>query len=187
MSAAPGAEAQAAPEVPKPSLLRLFNNATVYGVGQVVTSVIGFITSPIMSYLLTRADFGLLGVTRSISGMLTSFYRLGWDGAANRLHYDVEHDREMMRRQAATQRLHARLAGPATTGQELLAPCSRKDADGCPTPSTAASSPMARSATASRRSRTLWARGRRRSGRRLRVATTLLADAYPDALHHRPG
>ena len=98
MSNSPGAEVEAAPEIPKPSLLRLFNNATVYGVGQVVTSIIGFVTSPILSYLLTRADFGLLGVTRSISGMLTSFYRLGLDGAANRFHYDVEHDRAAMRR-----------------------------------------------------------------------------------------
>lgn len=122
MSTAP-IEAQGAPAVPKPSLLRLFNNATVYGVGQLVTSVIGAITSPVLSHLLTRADFGLLGVTRSITGMLTPFYRLGLDGAANRLHYDVEHDRAAMRRQVGT--LNAFMLvwlGLLTFGQERLGP-----------------------------------------------------------------
>ena len=57
MSASPAPDEPPPPEVPKSSLARLFKNASIYGAGQFVTTIIGFVTGPILSYLLTRADF----------------------------------------------------------------------------------------------------------------------------------
>lgn len=101
MSAA-GATGAAEPPAEKPSLKRLFGNATIYGVGQFLVSVIGMIADPLLSYLLTRADFGLLGLTRSVSNLLANVYRLGLDGAANRFYYEVEHDPVARRRVVGT-------------------------------------------------------------------------------------
>lgn len=107
----------------KPSLSRLFTNATVYGIGQFFSNLIGLVTGPILSYLLTRADFGLLGVTRSVNNMLTAFYRLGLDGAAGRLHIDAEHDHDLARRTAATLNTFVLVwAGSLTVVQELVGP-----------------------------------------------------------------
>lgn len=111
------------PELPKPSLARLFKNAGRYGVGQFITSVIGFITGPVLSHYLSRADFGLVGLTRSISGLLSSSYRLGLDGAANRFHYDLEGDKPALQRTIGT--LNAFVLGwlaLLTLAQEIFGP-----------------------------------------------------------------
>ena len=89
---------KASATVPKPSVGRLFKNASIYGVAQTLVSLITFVTDPLLSYMLTRADFGLLGLTRTTANLLTSGYRLGLDGAANRLYYDVEADAEAAKR-----------------------------------------------------------------------------------------
>lgn len=80
------------------SLGRLFKNASVYGLGQALGSLISFFTDPILSHLLSRADFGLLGLTRTTGNLLSSLYRLGLDGAANRIYYDVEGNEIAQRR-----------------------------------------------------------------------------------------
>lgn len=107
----------------QPSLRRLFGNASIYGIGQFLVSVISLITDPVLSYLLTRADFGLLGLTRSVQNLLVNGYRLGLDGAANRFYYEVEADPEATRRTLGT--LNAFLLGwilLLTAAQELFGP-----------------------------------------------------------------
>lgn len=96
----PEKEASAGPQ--GASVGRLFKNATTYAVGQAIVSVLSFVTDPILSYLLTLADFGLLGLTRTLTNFQQNFYRLGLDGAANRIYYDVENDRAAQRRALGT-------------------------------------------------------------------------------------
>jgi O-antigen/teichoic acid export membrane protein len=84
------------------SVSRLFKNATIYGFGQLVVSLITFAADPVLSYLLTRADFGLLGLTRTTTNLLATGYRLGLDGAVNRMYFDVERDPSAQRRALGT-------------------------------------------------------------------------------------
>jgi O-antigen/teichoic acid export membrane protein len=113
----------AAPPNPSLSLRRLFGNATVYGAGQLLASAISLIADPIFSYALSRADFGLLGLTRSVQNLLANGYRLGLDGAAHRFYYEVEADPEARRRVIGT--LNTFLLGwllALTVAQEIFGP-----------------------------------------------------------------
>ena len=96
------AEKKPAAAPPGSSITRLFRNATIYGVGQLVISIISFAADPLLSHLLTRADFGLLGLTRTTTNLLASGYRLGLDGAVNRMYFDVERDPAGQRRALGT-------------------------------------------------------------------------------------
>lgn len=96
------ASVETAPAAPAPSINRLFKNATIYGVGQIAVSIVSFFTDPLLSRLLTLADFGLLSLTRTVTNFLGNFYRLGMDGAANRIYYDVELDKAAQRRAIGT-------------------------------------------------------------------------------------
>ncbi|UQA58064.1 lipopolysaccharide biosynthesis protein [Polyangium aurulentum] len=132
-SPAPGGAAErGAP--PAPSIKRLFANATIYGVGQTLASLLTLATDPLLSYLLTRADFGLIGLTRTTSNLLTNAYRLGLDGATSRIYYDVEHDEGEQRRAIGT--INAFLLGWVvllSLGQELFGPAIYERAfDGLP-------------------------------------------------------
>lgn len=90
------------PPAPPSSLRRLFANASIYGIGSFAVSAIGLILDPVLSYRLTRADFGLLGLCTSIAGMLTALYTAGLDSAANRSWFEVEHDESARRRVIGT-------------------------------------------------------------------------------------
>lgn len=84
--------------VPPSSVRRLFTNAGLYGVGSLVQQGVGVAMDPVLSYALSRADFGVLGLTSSLNGMLGATYTAGLDGAAGRLSYEVEHDVQSRRR-----------------------------------------------------------------------------------------
>ncbi|MDI3286256.1 oligosaccharide flippase family protein [Polyangium sp. 15x6] len=117
------ADKRAAAAPLRSSVSRLFRNATIYGVGQLAVSLISFAADPLLSYLLTRADFGLLGLTRTTTNLLASGYRLGLDGAVNRMYFDVERDPEAQRRALGT--VNAFLLGWAlllTVAQEIFGP-----------------------------------------------------------------
>lgn len=98
----PGAAAALPAPVPGNSVRRLFANASLYGLGSLLVSTIGFALDPILSYHLSLQDFGLLGLTASITGMLTVTYTAGLDGAAGRLFYDVEGDQQARERVMGT-------------------------------------------------------------------------------------
>lgn len=86
------------PAVPGSSVRRLFANASLYGLGSLLQQGVGLALDPVLSYHLTRADFGLLGLTSSLNGMLGATYTAGLDGAAGRLSYDREHDNHARQR-----------------------------------------------------------------------------------------
>jgi len=118
-----GTKAAPAPAPLPSSVGRLFKNATIYGIGQFIVSVISFASDPILSYLLSRADFGLLGLTRTTTNLLASGYRLGLDGAVSRMYFDVERDPNAQRRAFGT--VNAFLLAWAfllTVAQELFGP-----------------------------------------------------------------
>ncbi len=116
------ADKKAAPPLGS-SASRLFRNATIYGLGQLVVSIISFASDPLLSHLLTRADFGLIGLTRTTTNLLGSGYRLGLDGAVNRMYFDVERDPAAQRRALGT--VNTFLLGWAlllTVAQEIFGP-----------------------------------------------------------------
>lgn len=85
------AEAGSSGDAPaKGSVRRMLRNASLYGVGSVLASLISQFIDPILSYHLTRAQFGLLGLATTVSGLLSATYTLGLDGAAGRLYYEAE-------------------------------------------------------------------------------------------------
>lgn len=85
-------QASASPPVAKGSVGRMLRNASLYGVGSVLASLISQFIDPLLSYHLTRAQFGLLGLATTVSGLLSATYTLGLDGAAGRLYYEAERD-----------------------------------------------------------------------------------------------
>ncbi|MBK9264067.1 MAG: oligosaccharide flippase family protein [Polyangiaceae bacterium] len=88
--------------VPASSIRRLFKNASIYAIGHTLLSILSFVTDPILSHLLTVADFGLISLTRAFTNFSSNFYRVGLDGAANRIYYATEHDETARRRALGT-------------------------------------------------------------------------------------
>jgi len=78
--------------VPTTSISRLFKNASIYAAAQSLLSVLSLVTDPILSHLLTVADFGVLSLTRTLTNFQQNFYKLGLEGAANRLFLADEDD-----------------------------------------------------------------------------------------------
>jgi len=108
---------------PRSSIRRLFKNASIYGAGSFTASLIGLTIDPILSYHLTRADFGLLGLAAAVQGLLAATYTAGLDGAANRVYYEVETDGVAQRRAIGT--LNTFLLGwviVLTIAQEVFGP-----------------------------------------------------------------
>lgn len=104
-SDSPAQAANAAPSEPPPlasNIGRLLRNASIYGGGSLIMSIIAIGMDPILSYRLTRADFGLLGLAASVTGMLSATYTCGLDGAANRMYYEVEDDPVLRKRTVGT-------------------------------------------------------------------------------------
>lgn len=87
---------------PTTSLTRLFKNSTLYAAAQSLLSVLSFVTDPILSHLLTVADFGVISLTRTLTNFQQNFYKLALDGAANRLFFSNENDDGARRRAIGT-------------------------------------------------------------------------------------
>ncbi len=84
------------------SVRRMLRNASLYGVGSVLASLISQFTDPLLSYYLTRAQFGVIGLATTVSGLLAATYTLGLDGAAGRMYYEAERDADQKRRLVGT-------------------------------------------------------------------------------------
>ena len=80
----------------------MLRNAGLYGVGSLLASLISQFIDPLLSYNLTRSEFGLVGLATTVSGLLIATYTLGLDGAAGRLYYDAERDPEQKRKLIGT-------------------------------------------------------------------------------------
>ena len=69
-------------------LRSLGKSFTVYGLGDVATSIISFLLLPIYARFLTPEDYGAIGLLLSIELSLKIVFRFGLDAAFMRLYYD---------------------------------------------------------------------------------------------------
>jgi O-antigen/teichoic acid export membrane protein len=69
-------------------LRSLGKSFTVYGLGDVATSIISFLLLPIYARFLTPEDYGAIGLLLSIELPLKIVFRFGLDAAFMRLYYD---------------------------------------------------------------------------------------------------
>jgi O-antigen/teichoic acid export membrane protein len=81
-----------------PRLRSLGKSFTVYGLGDVATSVLSFLLLPLYARFLSPDDYGAIGLLLSVEVITKIVFRLGLDAAFMRLFYDCADD-------AARQRL----------------------------------------------------------------------------------
>lgn len=75
----------------------LSKNITVYGLGDVAVSVIGFFLLPVYVLFFTAADYGAIGVLGGIEVIAKIIFRFGLDGSFMRFFYDCRDDSERQR------------------------------------------------------------------------------------------
>jgi O-antigen/teichoic acid export membrane protein len=73
-------------------LRSLGKSFTVYGLGDVATSVISFLLLPLYARFLTPEDYGAIGLLLSVEVVAKIVFRFGLDAAFMRLYYDCPDD-----------------------------------------------------------------------------------------------
>jgi O-antigen/teichoic acid export membrane protein len=79
----------------------LSKNITVYGLGDVAVSVVGFFLLPVYVKYLTPADYGAFGILGGLEVIAKIVFRFGLDGSFMRFFYDVDEE-DGRRRLAST-------------------------------------------------------------------------------------
>ncbi|HXW07243.1 MAG TPA: polysaccharide biosynthesis C-terminal domain-containing protein [Vicinamibacterales bacterium] len=69
---------------------QLSRDLAIYGVGDVVVSVVNFLLLPLYVRYLNPAEYGVLGLLGSVEVIAKIFFRWGLDGSFMRLFYDCE-------------------------------------------------------------------------------------------------
>lgn len=78
-------------------LKTLFVNLAIYGLGDVITSIVSFFLLPIYSRVLTPEDYGVIGLLLTIEAVSKIIFRWGVDASFMRLYYDCHDDRSRQR------------------------------------------------------------------------------------------
>jgi O-antigen/teichoic acid export membrane protein len=78
-------------------LRSLGKSFTVYGLGDVATSVISFLLLPLYARFLTPEDYGAIGLLLSVEVVAKIVFRFGLDAAFMRLYYDCPDERARQR------------------------------------------------------------------------------------------
>ena len=73
-------------------IIRLFRNASVYGVGIILVKIGGVILLPIYLSRLTPEDYGILGLVAIVSGFLAPVLNLGLSASVGRLYLEWSPD-----------------------------------------------------------------------------------------------
>ncbi len=76
------------------SLIKLGKETLIYGVGQVVTKLVGVLTIPLLTRLLSVGQMGQLDLITTIQGLLTTVLLLGTDTAITFHYWDHKGDVE---------------------------------------------------------------------------------------------
>jgi O-antigen/teichoic acid export membrane protein len=84
-------------------LAELGGQLVVYGIGDVATSIVGFLLLPIFTSLLSPADYGVLGLLTTVEVVVKIVFRWGVDASFMRFYYDCDDE-------AARQRLAGTIA-----------------------------------------------------------------------------
>jgi O-antigen/teichoic acid export membrane protein len=69
---------------------QLSRDTAIYGVGDVVVSIVNFLLLPLYVRYLTPTDYGVLGLLGGVEVIAKIFFRWGLDGSFMRLFYDYE-------------------------------------------------------------------------------------------------
>ncbi len=69
-------------------LKKLLKNLTIYGVGDVATSIVSFLLLPVYVRFLSPSDYGVIGLLLSAEVVTKIIFRWGVDAAFMRLYYD---------------------------------------------------------------------------------------------------
>jgi O-antigen/teichoic acid export membrane protein len=75
----------------------LSTNLAIYGLGDVVVSIVNFFLLPLFVNYLTAEDYGVLGLLGSVEVIAKIVFRFGLDGSFMRLFYDCGDDRARQR------------------------------------------------------------------------------------------
>jgi O-antigen/teichoic acid export membrane protein len=78
-------------------LKSLFRNLSIYGLGDVATSLANLLLLPIYTRYLTAADYGVITMLLTIEAVAKVVFRWGVDTAFMRLYYDCPDDRARQR------------------------------------------------------------------------------------------
>lgn len=82
-------------------IVSLFRNLTIYGLGDVATSLVNFLLLPIFVRHLTPIDYGVLGLLQSLEVVAKIVFRFGLDGSFMRMSFDCD-DTSARQRLAST-------------------------------------------------------------------------------------
>jgi hypothetical protein len=78
-------------------LRSLGKSFTVYGLGDVATSIISFLLLPLYARFLTPEDYGAIGLLLSVEVVAKIVFRFGLDAAFMRLYFDCPDDKARQR------------------------------------------------------------------------------------------
>ena len=73
----------------KKQIHHLSRNTMIYGFGQVLNRLMGFLLLPLFTLYLSPADYGILAILGLISFVVTSIFSLGITGAAGVCYYST--------------------------------------------------------------------------------------------------
>jgi O-antigen/teichoic acid export membrane protein len=75
-------------------LRQLFTHLAIYGLGDVVTSIVSFLLLPIYVRFLSPADYGVIGLLLSVEVVAKVIFRWGVDASFMRLYYEAPATRD---------------------------------------------------------------------------------------------
>ena len=84
------------------SFLKVSKKSFVYLIANSIQSFIGIITLPLYTRFLTPTDYGICGITASVTSFLTAFYLLGLMAAYKRFYFNYKVDSEKQNKYIST-------------------------------------------------------------------------------------
>src|SRR5918999_1496140 len=75
------------------TLRGLLRGSLLYTLGNFLPRIGAFLLLPVYTATMSPAQFGVVSLMLSLSGLLALVYRMGLDGALLRLHFDVDAQR----------------------------------------------------------------------------------------------
>jgi O-antigen/teichoic acid export membrane protein len=77
--------------------MAVIKNTTIYFGVSIIQSLISFLLLPVFTHFLTKAEFGLVSVVNSISGLLAIFFIFGTQAVVSRLYFEYKDDEEKLK------------------------------------------------------------------------------------------
>ena len=84
-----------------PKIRELSKNVTVYGLGDIIVSIVNFLLLGVYVKYFTAEDYGIIGILGAMEVIAKIVFRFGLDGSFMRFFYDCKND-DSRRRMAST-------------------------------------------------------------------------------------